>query len=409
MDPDIDETLPPEALTRLQEQALRDANDESLVALRAHALEDRGLPRVIDGATRGRLVASDPIATTWQGWEMDTGAPVLLRVLRLRWRDDPLMQRRLAATPARTPSARGLVPPRAMLDGDWPHLRWSRTGPRVSTLGPPDEDTPPDDTEIARLVIGGLRLARTLDAAGITERTGESAGLLRGPEGLTLAWLDPASPPAAAGTRLRAFTAPARARDPRGRTPLGALAHAWADGVPPTTAEACTLAQRALADHLAASRHALARASTRGRQGHRAARLHALVRRLAASLPPPRAHVVLRADADQTLFAAWSDGATVRAGTAATPAPRFLPPLWGPDTGLDPTQARAALRAWRNRASGAPERQAALQDELGATASDADALIRWIAGQSRLRRADLLLRAWRRQLRPSAVSPSSGR
>jgi len=404
----LDGSLTSADLTRLQEAALAAADDATLVRLRAHALEDRALPRVVDGATRGALVAVDPIATTWQAWDRASGAPLLLRLLRVRWREDPLMQRRLAATPARTPDAPGVVPAKVCLGGDWPHLRWARIGPRVQNLAPPDPDTPADDTEVARLLVGGLRLADALDAAGLPPRADETAGLLRGPDGLALAWLDPAGPSATAADRLRVFTAPARARDPDGRTPLGALAHAWAEGPAPTTPEAMGIAQRALADHLAAGRHALARASSRGRQGRRAARLHAVVRRLSTSLPPPTAHVVLRVGHDQTLFAAWSDGQSVRAGTAATPTPRFLPPLWTPDAGLDPTQARAALRAWRDRASGDSEHQAALQSGLGGTADDADALVRWIAGQSRLRRADLLLRAWRRQLRPTALSPRSG-
>jgi hypothetical protein len=399
--------LDADTLGRLQEAALDQGDDAALVRLRAFTQEDRGLPRVLDRARRGAPVAADPIATTWAAWDAETGAPLLLRALRVRWVSDAVMRRRLAATAERTPSGRGLLPPQVRMDGDWPHLRWSLPGPRLAETPPPDAGEPADPVEIARLVVAGLGLAATLDAAGLPVRAHETASLVAAPGGLALAWQDAAGD-AGAIARVVAFTAAARERDPDGATPLGALAHTWAVGPAPDAATAHVLAARALADELAAGRHALARAAGRSREGQRAARLHALVRRLAAAVPPPRAHVVLRAARDRTLVAAWSDGETVRAGAAAAPTPRFLPPVWTAEAGLDATQARVALRAWRTRAQGEPDRQAALQSELGASDGDADALVRWIAGQSRLRRADLLLRAWRARLRPR-ISPRSPR
>lgn len=395
--------LDADTLGRLQEAALEQGDDAALLRLRAFAQEDRGLPRVLDRARRGVPVAADPIATTWAAWDTETGAPLLLRTLRVRWVSDALMRRRLASTAERTPSMPGLLPPQVRLDGDWPHLRWSLPGPRLADTPTPDAGEPADPVEVARLVVAGLGLAAALDSAGLPTRRHETASLVATEGGLALAWQDAAGAPSTV-PRVVAFTAPARDRDPDGATPLGALAHTWADGSAPDAAAAQALAARALTDELAASRHALARAAGRSREGQRAARLHALVRRLAAAVPPPRAHVVLRVERDRTLVAAWSDGETVRAGAAAAPTPRFLPPVWTTGAGLDATQARVAMRAWRTRAQGEPEQQAALQDELGATDHDADALVRWIAGQARLRRADLLLRAWRTGLRPR-ISP----
>jgi hypothetical protein len=399
----------PDTLARLQEAALERCDDAALLRLREHAQEDRGLPRVIDGARRGAPVAADPIATTWQCWDVQTGAPVLVRALRVRWRTDPLLRRRLAATAGRTPRAPGVLRPELRLDGDWPHLRWALPGPRLADTLAPEPDEPADPVDVARLVAEGLRLAAALDAAGLSPRPHEAATLVAAPGGLALAWLDAAGD-APGPPRSRSFTAPARRQDPTGATPLGALAHTWAQGAAPDLPAARALCTRALADELAAGRHALARAAGRSAEGRRAARLHALVRRLSAALPPPTAHVVLRAGRDRTLVAAWSDGQTVRAGAAATPAPRFLPPVWSAEDGLDARQVRVALRAWRTRDTGDPDRQAALQAELPGTPADAEALVRWLAGQATLRRAELLLRAWRARLSPRVgVSPRSPR
>ena len=392
---------PPDAdtLGRLQEAALAAGDDGALVRIRAFVQEDRGLPRLLDGAHRGLPICADPIATTWQAWDAETGAPLLLRALRVRWRADPLMRRRLAATVDRTPRAPAFLAPTLHLDGDWPHLRWPLAGPRIADTPPPEPNEPVDPAEIARLVVAGLGIARHLDAAGLPPRPNEAATLVAGPDGLRLAWQDAAGEPTGPD-RVTAFTAPARALDPEGATPLGALAHAWGTAPAPAPDTARALAARALADELAAGRHALARAAGRTREGHRAARLHALVRALAAAVPPPPAHVILRAAPDRALVAAWSDGCTVRAGASASPAPAFLPAVWSQEAGLDATQARVALRAWRTRHDGDPAHQADLQAAIGGSDAQAESLMRWLTGQARLRRADLLLRAWRARLRP---------
>ncbi|MEC8423628.1 MAG: hypothetical protein VX000_07610, partial [Myxococcota bacterium] len=252
----------PEILARLQETALADGDDAALLRLRDHVQEDRGLPRTIDGARRGAPVTADPVATTWQAWDAETGRPLLLRALRVRWRTDPLMRRRLARTIARTPTAPGVLPPELHLDGDWPHLRWTLPGPLLQTTPGPDPDEPIDPLDVSRLVVAGLRPAAVLDDAGQAPRAHEAATLVATPGGMALAWLDGAGD-APAPPRVCTLTGSARAHDPRGSTPLGALAHAWATGPAPDPETAQALAARALADHLARRRHALARAAVR--------------------------------------------------------------------------------------------------------------------------------------------------
>ena len=79
-------SLPPDlnAITEARIQAEDGACDATLLRMRELELAHLALPPIIDGVRRIRLLNTDPISTTWEGWSVSGGERVFLRCLRPR-------------------------------------------------------------------------------------------------------------------------------------------------------------------------------------------------------------------------------------------------------------------------------------------------------------------------------------
>lgn len=375
------------------EQAM---DDGALLTTRAAEIEDRALPPVVDGARRATLLCDDPLATTWRSWDQATGQPLLMRLIRVRWRHDPVMLRRMAKGASAAPIAPEILRPTWHPTGDWPHLRVPLPGPLLDDLVVAGDGEPqPDPVEVARLLGGALVAAGALERTGRPNRAEAARHLVYTADGIRVPWLDPFCPDPVPSALLTRATASGRALDPTGHTPAAEALQGLVDRPGSATMdEAATLLHRALADYLMAARHDLVRQGRRTAEGSRATRLGRAVRQLIRAVAPPPVHACVGAAPDGTLAIAWSDGSAVRGGAAADTQPDSLPVLWTPDTGLDAVATRALLRAWNQRDQGDVTRRDQVNEVLGAPSLQADALMRWLAGQSRLRRADRLLRVW---------------
>jgi hypothetical protein len=371
-------------------------DDGALLATREAEVEDRALPRVVDGARRATLLCDDPLATTWRAWDQATGEPLLIRLIRVRWRHDAVMLRRMARGASAAPVAPEILRPTWRPDGDWPHLRIALPGPLLDDLVLAGASDPlPDPAEVARLLGGAVVAAGALERSGRANRAEAARHLVYTPDGIRVPWLDPFCPAPVPSALLATATISGRALDPTARTPAAEALQGLVDRPGSATMdEAAALLHRALANHLMAARHDLVRQGRRTAEGSRATRLGRAVRRLIRSMAPPPVHACVRADTDGTLAIAWSDGSAVRGGTAAETRSDPLPLLWTAEDGLDPIATRALLRAWNQRDRGDSTRQAKVNRTLGASPEQAAALMGWLSGQSRLRRADRLLRVW---------------
>ncbi len=385
-------TIPDRAgLAAEREAALAAGDDARLLALRELELAGRALDPVIAGVRRDRLVAHDALATTWEGWELDGGRRVLLRVIRPRWRRDPVMRRRFLAR-LRPPAVRHphLALPAVVGEaGGWLHLRVALRGLPLGELAALGE--PPGTEELARLLGAGLAALDALHRAGFVLGGDPGRLLCADPERPALAWLDPFDPGGGPADDLRALARAVAALDPEGEDPLGLLAASWAEDPPPSARDAGAVLRGALAGLLAAERHRLVRQRRRRGRQDRAARLARAVRRLERALPPPPGRFCLRAGRDAVLVVVHSDGQVVRGGATADPRTRHLPRAWSAEAGLEPAPTRFLLRAWAGRAEGDEARRRRVQAELGARDAEAEALMRWLSGMARLRRARKLV------------------
>lgn len=341
-----------------------------------------GLPPVLAGARRGRLLAVDPLATTWEAWRLSDGARLLLRCLQPRWLQDPVLRRRFLAAPARGAAVTVLDEPGA------PTLCLRCPGtPLIDRL--PAED-PPSTLALARLLGAGLAGLHALHARGLCHGGPLGALLVDGPQGATLAWLDGLHPGRTPAQDLAGLGRVVAALDPHGLDPIGLLAATWAQDPPPSARDGLGLLRRALAGELLARRHSLALAARRVGRRDRAGRLAALARRLEQALPPPPLQAQLPTTAGGPPLSVHSDGRQVRGGAADDHAPDGLPRVWTPALGLDAQAARMLLRAWSAQAAVAGQ--------------PLPPLARWLRAQASLRRARLLLAV---QARPDPAPQSS--
>ncbi len=349
--------------------------DLDLLHDRLGAMAATWVPRVVDGVHVGPELTADLLATTRRGWDIETGQPALLRFLRPAWRGDPALHRRFAAI-GDAPAHPLVVPPALRLDGAHPHVRWTLPGPLAEDLLWADEidEGPPDAVAVARLAAERVRLGQALRSIGAPPRVGRGFVVVQAAAGARVVWLDRFDAPGTEADEVAALTADVLEMDPTGETAAGALVAAWHTPARVLTADdAARALVTTLRDALLDQRHGLVRQHRMSTEGSRAARLRRSVRRLAAALPPPVTHARL----PDGLWL-WSDGATVRGGPSGTGSPAGLARVWTRRDGVDPVASRTLLRAARQHGAD----------------PDAAPLVRWLAGQARLRRADRLLRAW---------------
>ena len=366
------------------------AFDAPLLRLRELELCEAELPPIVGGVRRARLIGSDAATATWAGWTEPSGERAVVRILHPRWRKDPVIRRRIELGVRLATGIPGLVAMRFAADDEHPHVRYAVQGLPLVELLP--AEAPPEPLPLARWLASSLLALQGLHRRGLRAGRVDPELLLLGERRAVLLWLDPLELPAAPlAEDLRQLAATLLQLDPGALHPVGQLLQPWLDCPPEGCGEAVELFKQALADELAAARHAL---QLRGRatgRGTRAAQLHRACLALARCVSPPPARCCLRADADRSLHLLVSDGRTVRGGVSARVPPAELPLLYSPERGLDAGAARALLRAWARREDGDEAARRDAQSRWEGCDEAGGALARWLSAASRLRCAQLLL------------------
>ena len=239
--------LPPDlnTITDARTRAEADGNDARLIALRELELAHQALPPTIDGVRRVRLLTTDAISTTWEGWSLDGGERVFLRCLRPRWRTDPVMNRRMGR------DAIGDVSWHP--DGDWPHLRTvARGGLLIDRF--PIEDVP-SAAQLARTLGYGLAGLAGLHAAGKTHPGPLATFMVERESRVQLAYLGAFDVHRTPADNLRELAETIYALDPVGSSPVAQLAEEWMVDPPLTAADGMRLLTQCLSGVLLAERH----------------------------------------------------------------------------------------------------------------------------------------------------------
>ena len=380
--------LPPDlnTITDARTRAEEDGDDARLFALRELELAHQALPPAIDGVRRVRLLATDAISTTWEGWNLDGGERVFLRCLRPRWKTDPVMTRRMSR------DATGDVSWHP--DGDWPHLRAVAHGGLLIDRFP-IEDVP-SAAQLARTLGYGLSALAELHARGEAHPGPLAAFMVERDHRLQIPYLGRFDSGQTPSDNLRDLAETIYALDPVGSSPVAQLAEEWMLDPPPTAADGVRLLTQCLGGALLAERHRLSVAGRSTARMDRSTRLARAIRRLASLTTPPPGKFCLKAGQDGVLVIAESDGEVVRGGAATDVSEgRFLPIIYTQSQGLDAQSARFLMRSWAMRASGDVEVQAAHNADLGTTEEAASQLVRWLSAMARVRSASLILRAGR--------------
>ena len=380
--------LPPDLNTITDARTAAEANgdDARLIALRELELAHQALPPTIDGVRRVRLLTTDAISTTWEGWSLDGGERMLMRCMRPRWKGDPVMIRRMGQ------DATGEVSWHP--DGDWPHLRTvARGGLLIDRF--PIEDLP-SAAQLARTLGYGLSALAALHEQGRAHPGPLAAFMVERDNRLQLPCLGGFDVLQSPSDNLRDLAEIIFALDPVGSSPVAQLAEEWMVDPPPTAADGMRLLTQCLSGALLAERHRLSVAGRSTARMDRSTRLARAIRKLASVTAPPTGKFCLKAGDDGVLVIAESDGEVVRGGAATDVSEgRFLPIIYTQSQGLDAQSARFLMRSWAMREGGDIEVQSGHNAELGTSNEAAGQLVRWLSAMARVRSASLILRAER--------------
>ena len=378
--------LPPDLNTITEARIVAEESgcDDQILALRELEIAHLALPPNIDGTRRSRLLTSDSISTTWEGWDVIGGQRAFIRCLRPRWKADPVMLRRMS----RGANSDCSWHP----DGDWPHLRMIANGaPIVDRF--PVEDVPATAL-LARLLGQGLDALDQLHSKGTFHGGPLALFFVESRQGLRLIHMDAFNPDGSASDDIKQLAGTIHALDPLNADPIGQLAEEWVHSPPPTAADGLQLLNRCLSGILLAERHRLCVAGRSANRLDRSSRLTRAVRKLGALVSPPPGKFCLKSGSDGVIVIVESDGEVVRGGAAADASEgRFLPIIYSQTQGLDAQCARFLLRSWALRNSGDETSRKQINDELGGSDTGAEQLVRWMSAMARLRAARLLLSA----------------
>ena len=371
-------------ITEARAIAESEGDDAALLALRELELAHAALPPVIDGVRRSRLLQTDPISTTWEGWHLTGGQRVFLRCIRPRWRTDPVMLRRMA---------KGANPECSWHPSEeWPHLRVVQHGGLLADRFPVEDMASTE--RLARILGEGLAALNDLHASGAVHAGPLERFLVETSSGLRLVSMDPFLTTHSAVDDIRQLAAIVVALDPLKDDPVALLAEEWLDAPPPTAQDGIRLLTRCLSGVLLSERHRLTVAARSVHRFDRKTRLARAVRTMARAVSPPVGRVCVKVGTDGTMIVVESDGETIRGGAVADAAEqRFLPVIYTPASGLDAQSARFVLRSWAMRSKGNETSRALVQAQLGSTDATADRLVRWMSAMARLRAARLILQA----------------
>ncbi|MBN2800796.1 MAG: hypothetical protein JXX28_16765 [Deltaproteobacteria bacterium] len=365
----------PEALLRaLEAEAERAPRDRSLAALVEQALlqatAPAGLPQVIGGVRRERLVRWDAWSTTWEGVRQDTGTPSLARALRPEHRASPGALRALSRDGR---ALAGLV--EAVFSATpWPTLTCPLPGEPLSP-----RPTPLDQT---RALATSLIALGSWSEAGLgLEPLGASSLRCEG-AAVRLIALNPA-PPGEDGSALRAAASALLGDLPHAsdRPPFPLLRQLAEVGATSLEGAAASL-RGAMLSELSGELHQLTLAWQALVEGDRAGRLQEAILRLAWAVPPPEGRGALGVDMEGQPLVLTGERGGLQWGPEGGPAED----IYHPELGLDPRVARRALRT-----RGAAPLKPHLQEAVGGDAAFVNHATRWIGARLGLRTLRMLL------------------
>jgi hypothetical protein len=368
----------PDQITIQRRQAERAGSDAELLRLRCLERAAESLPPLIDGARRGELLWSDPISSTWSGWDISNGRRVLLRCLRRDWRTDRVMRRRMARAERVLPA---LCTPTWHVGGDWPHLRVSLGGPLLRG-GLPSPDEPGLSAGILTRALAGLT---ALHSAGLHLGGALEDHLVLTDQGPEMLWLDRFDPPGGPRDDLVALGLLAARLDPDLRDPLASMVSDWADSPPLTAEDGAELLRQSMSHTLLTHRHRLRRIRQTNAHLSDLRRLLRLVERLSAWPPPPGITCLSANDPDAPVLLRC-DGTTIQAEQGDE---RMV--VFTPEADLDPQLHRRLARDWRRRSAVMEPRRLAIEEGLGTRPCDAENLIRWMKARAELRTLRMLM------------------
>ncbi len=372
-------------LRALEQYADRHPTRPELAALvlDAHALTTAGdgLPAIVAGVRREKLIRWDGWTSTWDGPHLATGLPARVRALDARAARDPVLRRALLR--AGRAAQRGLDELAVVADeGPWPGLRVLLPGAPLTALADPDERGRPE--VLTRALASALAELARWERARIGLPDLSDPEWIDTPAGLRVVCLSPCAPDEAR-QNLRRLTEHLHrwwgehgAEGPAERVLAGFAVF------PPRSADDASAALiAALAEDLAGVRHRLQRAGRAVARVDRLGRLFHAVGRLAAALPPPPGRGPVGVDLEGRVTVLESGDGHLRWGPADA-----LTDVLAPDGSPEPREARRLLRAC---AAAPPNPRLAAQS--GGDLRAVDQVGRWLAAALQLRTTRLLLQA----------------
>ncbi len=371
---------PLDLLRALEVAADKDPGDrllsEAVVHVHALVSAGMGLPSVIGGVRRERVVRWDPWTVTFEGTHLQRASSAHVRTLRPHAAKDPVLRRALI----REGKALGTVLPELEVhDGPQPALVVPLPG-HVAVEG---HFGTQDSGTRARVLEQVLAALRTWDEAGMGLPPLGFDELRNTGDRFVIVCLTATRDTDTANL----FADVSALLDPQakgGDTPVDRLVAGFSAFPPHSYSEARELYLQALHDHLLQIRQDLTRRAVEVSRWDRHGRLMRAAQRLHNALPPPvgRGHIGVNLDGVPTLVEC--DAGSVWWGSAEGE----LVAVYTPMTGFAPRDARRLLRAQAN--SPANPR---LQEQVGGDAQHTEDICRWVAAGMQLRTIRLLLEA----------------
>ena len=356
----------PEAITTARERAEQNQNDSELLELRELEVAASDLPTVIDGVRRTRLLLADGLATTWEGWDIQTGQRVLIRCARPRWRTDSVMLRRLSVG-ADLKSSETLIAPTWHPDGDWPHLRAVVPHALLNDYLPVED--PADPLTLAKIMAGGLVALAAAHKKGVMFGPSlPSLLVVDGPTGMLINMDSFACKTDEAGDIVELAKA-IIALDPAGDHPITTMAAGWTVVPPPTATDGLTLLYKTMGQTL-----------------------------LSTAMAPPKGTACVKVSNNGVSTLIHSDGQSIFGGQSQNLDTTALNEVYSHSSGLNASASRALLRAWALKDSGDETKRISVNQQLSTISEDnnddlAANFVRWLSAMNRLRAAKLLIAA----------------
>lgn len=358
------------------EQEPRDRRIARLVDLaQIVSTAEDGLPAIVGGVRRERLVRADLWTVTVYGVDVASGKPALVRTLRPALAKDPAGRRLLRRDG------------RALVDIERGVVWDEQPNPAIKRILPGDPLDVSDSDDAGALIRAATQ---ALVALGRWERFGvapprlEPVEWVRTPGGVSIATLTPGTP----DDDVRDALSDVAGLLLDGWTGSETAIHPWLAGLrelpPHTASEAGKDLVAALAQALRRTRIHLATAGEAVLYHDAHVRLALLLERLVAAVPPPTGIGAVGIDIGGGVRVVRSDGREVRWGVSG----QDDVVIRGADGDVAAAEARRLLRT---RAAAPPNPR--LQQQIGGDEAFTEAICRWVASAHGARTIRLLLRA----------------